>query len=281
MEQQRTDQWFERRRGLVTGSNVGAILGVDPYRTANDVMRQMVREYHGAEREFKGNPATQWGVNNEDNAIFELEIEHNLKVVETGFHSKGWIGASPDGLIGDDAVGEIKCPYGLRNEGEFKTAEEQPHYHAQMQIEMYSTDTDKCYFFQWTPRHSKLEIVERCDEWLAINIPILKAFHDKFLVEVNNPIYLEDKVKKIKAKELSDAYRAADMAMKNSKKLFEEAKEALIERAGGKNCDIDGLKVSRVNKKGSVSYSKVVGDHCKDIDLEPCRGKPSEYWMVK
>ena len=28
MEQQRTEEWFEKRRGRITGSNVGAILGL-------------------------------------------------------------------------------------------------------------------------------------------------------------------------------------------------------------------------------------------------------------
>ena len=61
MEVQRSKEWFEKRKGLITGSSVGAILGVNPWRTPADVMRSMVREYHGAESEFKGNIATEYG----------------------------------------------------------------------------------------------------------------------------------------------------------------------------------------------------------------------------
>ena len=52
---QRTPAWYAARKGRVTGSSVGSILGLNPWATSDDVMRRMVREYHGAESEFKGN----------------------------------------------------------------------------------------------------------------------------------------------------------------------------------------------------------------------------------
>ena len=42
--EQRSEEWFEARKGLVTGSSVGAILGLDPNRTKADVLRAMVRD---------------------------------------------------------------------------------------------------------------------------------------------------------------------------------------------------------------------------------------------
>jgi len=56
--EQRSPQWFKAREGRVTGSSVGAILGLSPFMAPDDVMRRMVREYHGAEAEFQGNSAT-------------------------------------------------------------------------------------------------------------------------------------------------------------------------------------------------------------------------------
>jgi len=102
MEQQRTAEWYEKRKGRVTGSNVGAILGLNPYKTADDVLRQMVREYHGYESEFQGNVATQHGQFHEAGAQVEYEMETGNKVKETGFHvhpEHDWLGASPDGII--------------------------------------------------------------------------------------------------------------------------------------------------------------------------------------
>ena len=50
--EQRSLEWFEARKGKLTGSNIGAALGINPWKTPDDLIRQMVREYHGAESEF-------------------------------------------------------------------------------------------------------------------------------------------------------------------------------------------------------------------------------------
>ena len=59
--EQRSEEWFDARKDKITASNVGAILGLSPYKKPDDVMREMVRAHFGAEREFTGNAATQWG----------------------------------------------------------------------------------------------------------------------------------------------------------------------------------------------------------------------------
>ena len=56
---QRSPEWFKARIGRLTGSNIGAALGLTPWKTPDDLIRQMVREYHGAEPEFVGNAATE------------------------------------------------------------------------------------------------------------------------------------------------------------------------------------------------------------------------------
>ena len=51
--EQRSTEWFAARKGRVTGSSVGAILGLSPFMSPDDVMRRMVRERNGAASEFK------------------------------------------------------------------------------------------------------------------------------------------------------------------------------------------------------------------------------------
>ncbi len=156
--EQRSPEWFEQRKGKLTGPNIGTALCVNPYKKPADLMRQMVREWHGAESEFKGNVATEWCTANEANATSELEMFHlSAPVEETGLHvhpDHEWLAASPDGLIGDDGVAEIKCPFGLRDKDkpEFKPLVDQPHYFAQVQIEMACTGRTWCAFYQWTPK---------------------------------------------------------------------------------------------------------------------------------
>ena len=83
--EQRSEEWFEARKGRVTGSVVGGILGMSPYMTRDDVMRSMVRDWHGAESEFTGNVATQWGEFHEPGAVQDFTLETGLAVQPCGF----------------------------------------------------------------------------------------------------------------------------------------------------------------------------------------------------
>jgi putative phage-type endonuclease len=187
---QRSPEWFEARKGRITASLVGAILGLNPYMTRADAMRVMVREALGAEREFTGNVATQWGVNNEDGALIDFRFKTELDVQKAGFIIyEDWAGCSPDGLIGANAGVEVKCPYGLRTSHcpvPFKTLAEQPHYEAQVQFSMFITGRDEWHFFQWTPRETKNEVVARSQDWIDRYVPVLRQFHAEYLWELEN-----------------------------------------------------------------------------------------------
>jgi len=293
MNQQRSPEWFKQRVGMVTGSRVGAILGLSPFQSKDDVMRAMVREYHGSESEFTGNVATQYGNDNEDAAIFAFEMLTGLEVKETGFHKHNeWLGASPDGLIGDNEVIEVKCPYGKRDaetEFDFKSVSEQPHYHAQMQIEMLCTDTETCQFFQWSENASILEKVKRDQSWLDENLPKLKAFHDEYLSiiesdELSAP-HLEDKEvdKSLDAEWLKaeSQYIEAMEDLSRAKERVDANKQILLEMANGRKCVSNNLTVFKTERKGSIKYAQIIKDQGIEFDAEKYKGKPTTSWTVK
>ena len=74
--EQRSEKWFAARKGRVTGSMVGAVLGLDPNCTRAEAMRRMVRSWQGLPSEFQGNIATQWGINHEDEAREAAHTTH-------------------------------------------------------------------------------------------------------------------------------------------------------------------------------------------------------------
>lgn len=283
--EQRSPEWFAARKGRLTGSNVGAVLGLDPYRNADDVMRAMVRSWHDVETEFTGNVATEYGKFHEDGAAFEFSIETSLAVEQCGFFPyEDWLGASPDGLVGEDAIIEIKCPYRLRNGGEHKNVAEQPHYHAQMQIEMLCAGRIKAYFYQWAPHATRFDIVDKDDDWLAKHLPIFRAFYEQFLIEKDNPEHLQPKRKTLNtnraiflAQEYDELQEAIDRAKERQKEVLNE----LVELSGGGNADIGSRKLTKVKRAGSISYGKAIKELLPDADLEKWRGKESEYWVLK
>lgn len=284
MEQQRSKEWFTKRKGRVTGSRVGAILGLNPWQTREDVMRAMVREYHGAPSEFEGNVATEYGTAHEEEAILDFELLTGRDVVETGFHVyEDWAGASPDGLIGDDAILEVKCPYGLRNGGEFKPAYDQPHYGAQMQWEMMCTGRSKAYFYQWSRHGLKLEIIDRDDDFLREVCGAARQFYAEYLSEIDNPEHLEPLRKEINTSDvrlLLDEYDQLKDAISMAQERQKEVLAELVKASNDSNSLLWGRKLTKVQKEGSISYAKAIKDLCPDADLEGYRGRGSEYWKL-
>lgn len=291
---QRTPAWFEARRNRVTGSVVGAILGIAPYMKRSDVMRLMVRESLGAEREFQGNIATEFGAYNEPGALIEFQMESGLRVRPAPFLIyEDWLGASPDGFTSDGGLVEIKCPFGLRKDEnpEFKSIDDQPHYYAQMQIQMLVASTPShpvrhCHFYQWSPNGTKLERVELDQSWLDENLPRLRQFHAEFLDELANNAdeHLAPKRIEVDTPEAAKMVAEWDEIAEQLERLAERKRDLLNEMvalAGEKNALLAGRKLTLTKRDGAISYAKIVKDHCKGVDLDKYRGKPSEFWSLK
>jgi len=282
----------EKRQGRVTGSNAGAILGLDPNRTRYDVMRAMVREYHSAEKEideFAESTIFAYGHLHESGARAEFEMETGLSVQECGFfiHPEyDWLGATPDGLVGDDAVFEAKCPWGLRDkaEPEFKAINELPHYYARVQIEMACAGRTKAHFYQWAPNGTAHEPVTYSAEWFAQALPALQAFYNDYLKEREHPEqYLEPRrlvVENEEASRLLAEYDDLLDVIDRADERKEEVMQRLVEMAKGKNAEVCGRLLTKVERQGAVSYAAVVKKYCKDVDLDQFRGKSYEYWKL-
>lgn len=284
--EQKSKEWFDARRGKLTGSNVGAALGLNPWKTPDDLIRQMVREYHGVEPEFTGNAATEYGNLHEPLAVMEYMGKTGIHPEETGFHvhpEYDWLGASPDALIEDDGILEVKCPYGLRNEKnpEFKQLSDQPHYKSQVMVELACTGRSFCHFYQWSPNGDSLEVVNYDDAWWSDNLPKLKEFYALYLSELDNPAHLEEKYREIntqQAKLLLDEYQdltdSIDQATERKKEILDE----LVRLAKGRNSLIWGRKLTQVERKGAVNYRAI--PELKGVDLEQYRKVSSKYWRL-
>lgn len=287
--EQRSAAWFEARKGRVTASLVGAILGLSPYMTRADAMRVMVREALGAEREFTGNIATEYGTRNEAGALLDYRIETTHEVQEVGFVPfEDWAGCSPDALIGDAGMVEIKCPFGLRDAPApvpFKTIAEQEHYAAQVQFQLYVTGRKWCHFWQWAPNGTKLEVVCPDPDWQAVNIPALRQFHAEFLDEVagNAAEHLAPKRVEIdtpEAHKMVAEWEELREQIANAQERQRDLLDAIVGMAGGKDALFAGRKLTCVEREGAVAYAKVVKEHCGGVDLDPYRGKASRFWRL-
>jgi putative phage-type endonuclease len=104
---QRSDEWFEIRRGKMTASNAQAISanskGLETY------IIGLLAEKYSNNREHYTNGDMDRGVELEEAARMTYELEYE-KVEEVGFiEMDEHCGCSPDGLVGEDGGVEIKC----------------------------------------------------------------------------------------------------------------------------------------------------------------------------
>ena len=286
---QRSEEWFAARKGKITASMDGAILGNNPYMTRDDAMRALVRAQIGEEPEFTGNVATEWGTNNEAGALVEYRMETLHDVEEVGFITcEDWAGASPDGLVGDKGGVEIKCPFSLRQAeypAPFKSINEQPHYVDQIQFTLWVTQRDWWHAFQWCPAGTKLEVVKPDIYWQAENLPRLRQFHAEFLHEVENNAdeYRKPKRAVIDTPEAAKMLAEWDDIAEQMERLAERKKDlldAITSLGDGGDMLVAGRKVTRVQREGAVQWKKVAEKHCPDADTAPFTGKPSSYWRV-
>ena len=286
--EQRSLAWFEARAGRITASVVGAILGNAPYATRDDIMRRLVRAYHGAPEEFEGNIATEYGTRNEAGALTEYIMETGNEVEQIGFvNYEHWAGCSPDGLIGEDGGLEIKCPFGLRKDEEpvFKPLKEQRHYYDQIQFSLWVTGRKWWDFYQWSPNGTMLERVEVDEMWQGFALPTLRQFHAEYVDERKTPdVHLEPKRPIIDTPEAHRIIAEYDQICEALDRAEERKKELIadmVKIAGAKNVVFAGRKLTKTEKAGAIAYAKAVKALLPDADLEPYRGKPSSYWGVK
>ena len=269
---------------------VGAALGLDPNTSRDEAMRRMVRAHQGLPSEFEGNIATSWGTNHEQEAREAFEYSVGTRVAPATFvvhPTLPWLGASPDGYVDNHALLEIKCPFGLRDKPKpvaFKSIKEQPHYYAQMQIQMYCTDLVACYFWQWTPNDHTLEVVDYDPIWIEVNLPKLEEFYNEFLAICDDDMpELEEKLDLdgLAFQYLIAEYDVLTNQIKEAEDRKKEILDNLVFETAGQDATICGRKLTQVHRAGSVSYAKAIKELAPNADLEKWRGEPSSYWTLK
>ena len=199
---QRTDELYQQRLGKVTASRISDVLAKTKTgysATRKNYLTQLLLErLTGQKEESYTNAAMQHGIDTEAEARQAYEIESFNIVTECGFYNDmdgSMSGASPDGLIADDGLIEIKCPNTATHIETLIDKEIDRKYILQMQWQMYCTGRKWCDFVSYDNRlpgtlRLFIKRVER-DEKM---IQEIKEEVDKFIEELDA---LEIKIRSI------------------------------------------------------------------------------------
>ena len=172
MSIQGSPKWLSERAGKVTASMISNVLMKSETAGYRDYQAQLVAEIMTGKPQGSDftNAAMQFGTETEPLARSAYEAETGFSVDEVGLCQHPFIkraGASPDGLVGNSGLVEIKCPK-VATHLAYLIADVVPAaYKNQMMWQMACTGRDWCDFVSFRPdlpEHLQLFIIRfKCD----------------------------------------------------------------------------------------------------------------------
>jgi putative phage-type endonuclease len=156
---QGSDEWKQARLGRVTASRVADVIaktksGYSASR-ANYMAELIAERLTGVPADKYTNAAMAWGTATEDEARAAYEFQAGVVVETVGFlahPSLAMCGASPDGLVGNDGLVEIKCPNTATHIDTLLGGSVPAKYVTQMLWQMACTGRAWCDFVSYDPR---------------------------------------------------------------------------------------------------------------------------------
>lgn len=202
MIEQGTDEWFQLRTGNITASRISDV--VARIKTGWGASRQTYKKVLIAERltnipaKMYTSAAMQWGNDTEDEAALYYEFMTDYQVETVGYVQHPLIeraGASPDRLVNDVGLVEIKCPNTETHAETLRTQTIPKRYQLQMQWQMACTDRHWCDFVSFDPRIQQEELVYFCTrverdqeliDYLTTEVLVFNEEIEIYLSELSN-----------------------------------------------------------------------------------------------
>ncbi|KAJ4751872.1 hypothetical protein LUZ62_086277 [Rhynchospora pubera] len=237
---QRSDEWFALRKDKLTTSSFSTALGFWNGNRRVELWHEKVFTPETLTLDLSARAAMDWGVLNEEAAIEKYKSITGREVGFLGFAthtdaSSGWLGASPDGVLGcypDGGILEVKCPF---NKGKPELAlpwKAMPYYYMpQVQGQMEIMNRDWVDLFCWTPNGSSIFRVNRDRAYWELIHRILHDFWWGHVVPAREAVLL-GKVEAVKAFEPQPKHRLTNLVLFKSRKLSGEVKLVCKDIAG-------------------------------------------------
>ena len=176
--------WMQARLGMPTASQADKLLTPKTRKPSGSRLKyraELLAEW------LLGQPidygSTNWmerGTEMESEARLWYEFQGDIEVEQVGFilRDDGKCGGSPDGLIRDDGILEIKC-LNATNHVQNMLGND-PGYLGQAQFLMYLTDREWCHILSYNPDlPPALNAVFRDEDYIKALVPVLDEFIEK------------------------------------------------------------------------------------------------------
>lgn len=159
--EQGSEEWLKCRLGKLTGS-VAHTIATNGKGLETLCLEKATEILTGIISDGYKNDTMQHGNDYEAEARSIYELETGNTVIQVGFcEDNEFVGVSPDGLIGDDGLIEIKCPTDKTYTQYLIDGVIKPEYYSQMQMQMLITNRNWCDYVVYNPNFKKTIIIKR------------------------------------------------------------------------------------------------------------------------
>lgn len=178
--EQGTAEWLAERLGHVTASRIVDVMAKGKSgeaKTRESYRWELVSQrMTGIVKDGFTSKAMEHGTATEPEARIHYEVTHGVFVDQVGFIKHPtikWVGASPDGLVGDEGGLEIKCPNTDTHLQTIASGKAPAKYIGQMQMGMWVTGRKWWDFVSYDPRIQQKNLryfcvrVMRDEEYIA------------------------------------------------------------------------------------------------------------------
>ena len=184
---QGTDEWLELRLGVVTASKFKDVLSGGKGITRLSYMRQLAAEaLTGAPVDLFKSSAMEWGNETEPQAkaMYQLHTFNTVEEVAFIKHDSINVGVSPDGLICDNGLIEIKCPNTTTQIDTFLRGKMPTGHIPQVQGQLWVSEREWCDFVSFDPRINGkssfcMTRIERDDKYIKDLETKVKQFNEE------------------------------------------------------------------------------------------------------
>lgn len=188
--EQGSPEWFELRRGIPTASCFSHILAKGQGKMRKGYLNRLAAEIVSGEcLETYINGDMRRGQEREEEDRKGYAFDHDIEPVRIGFAKNGGIGCSPDALIGEDGVLELKSVRGDLLIDFLDRNEFPPEYKAQCQGNLFVLEREwidlRCSWRGMPPFEIRMKRDENYISMLASEISLFLADLDATVERIN------------------------------------------------------------------------------------------------
>ena len=285
---QNTPEWLKFRELKIGASDAPIIMGVSPWKTP----KQLFNEKMLGEKSYYSQ-AMKHGHATENEALEFWNDLNNLDYQPLMIQSDkiDYMIASLDGYCKDyndlypvecPPILEIKCPgeKAIRSAFDGHIPE---YYNIQVQHQMYCSDANKAHLIFYNTKCSDLPkyksfLIQRDDELIKNIIEKEKEFYES-MMNFTPPRSKYDQIDSPEWKELAELWLKAKDKLETLKQTEEELRKQLIQLSKEKECEGNGIRLSKIERLGAVQYKQIPG--ILDHDLDKFRAPKTLYWKIQ